>query len=1078
MKSSFILTCQLLALSFLFSIHTQAQWRSFSLPSNGSTFDAVYSGSAYYSAMLVSPASSRLLILKSADGITWDTLPAQPFGSQFAAPSIVAKGDTIFLHDIGIEKFLCSVDGGASWFESPADPIFFTYGDKFFIHQNKVLFRLTNGGIYHKYLHETQWHLDLNFPWPQPQVAGQIFHFNQKVWSFYSNKVVSSSDGITWEEVIQFSQFDIIKWMYQVDDKFVILGANAGGQVIEELETIDGTNWVSSAILPLDPALTDAYSNQDGYLLEFGIDSCVFHERGSGNSYPILGQTSLTGGSQILAVNGSTFLTSHARTIDSGKTWQWHHFHVPDYIWEHKIAISDTYLFTNVKGSVLRAERDNLTEWEVMNHLQNDSPTYQSEMAADGSNLFFLATDSTLLYMSKNQPTKKYILPTKAKKIYSFDGSCLIISAVNQGQVYYSTDKGATFQLLQIPNNQPVTSIAGKIDGKVYVGLSDGAIYSFSSTDFTSPILTGISMPSHESRLYCTDNMLLALDLDSISRFVNNQWRAARILHSAQIEPETKFYDMVLLGNKHDLLMRVETALLIPPNTTVIGRSNLVSFDRGNTCVDLGEQQYFGGLGAGSVLAGDEEEVFVLLNGNNGYPELLARTLPIRSGKVLPGKVFLDNDGNGIYTSSDSTLTGALVVAKQNRRYSVSQADGLFEMNFPFYLPDSVSTIISNPYWQTTTPFVAIDSSSLDSIYLGIYFPQNVRDLSADITNYEVFRPGFETSIMVTIKNIGTTDADGSFVLNLPTGLTFIQAFPMPASTTADSLIFDIPVIKVGEIHRIIVHVKTLATAQIGSFLHVNGLLYPVQNDQNPANNAVVLNGEVVGSYDPNDKAVQPKYLHPDMVHLGERIIYTIRFQNTGNYPASFVRIVDTLSHRLRVPSIDLISASHDFTWSISDRNVLEVFFPNINLPDSITNEPESHGFVKFSVLPDSILQLGDKIDNTAFIYFDFNLPVVTNTVSTEVKIVNTYEPVIGSLIFEVTPNPGSTNFHLKASKIEPEPVLLTVYDASGKLVLNFGYRSIDTDMPFPYWTPVPGTYIVSLSTNSGKRGSQILIVR
>jgi hypothetical protein len=54
--------------------------------------------------------------------------------------------------------------------------------------------------------------------------------------------------------------------------------------------------------------------------------------------------------------------------------------------------------------------------------------------------------------------------------------------------------------------------------------------------------------------------------------------------------------------------------------------------------------------------------------------------------------------------------------------------------------------------------------------------------------------------------------------------------------------------------------------------------------------------------------------------------------------------------------------------------------FDNILLPDSNVNEPESHGYVKFTIeLKDSIPQ-DTKIENFAGIYFDFNDPVITNT--------------------------------------------------------------------------------------------------
>jgi type IX secretion system substrate protein len=50
-------------------------------------------------------------------------------------------------------------------------------------------------------------------------------------------------------------------------------------------------------------------------------------------------------------------------------------------------------------------------------------------------------------------------------------------------------------------------------------------------------------------------------------------------------------------------------------------------------------------------------------------------------------------------------------------------------------------------------------------------------------------------------------------------------------------------------------------------------------------------------------------------------------------------------------------------------------------LPDSISNEPESHGYVIFEVEPLPALPNGTQITNDVGIYFDFNPPIYTNTV-------------------------------------------------------------------------------------------------
>jgi hypothetical protein len=52
-------------------------------------------------------------------------------------------------------------------------------------------------------------------------------------------------------------------------------------------------------------------------------------------------------------------------------------------------------------------------------------------------------------------------------------------------------------------------------------------------------------------------------------------------------------------------------------------------------------------------------------------------------------------------------------------------------------------------------------------------------------------------------------------------------------------------------------------------------------------------------------------------------------------------------------------------------------------LPPKIQNDSLSKGFVSFRVLPKTGLTIGDSLRNKAAIYFDYNFPVITNSVKT-----------------------------------------------------------------------------------------------
>jgi uncharacterized repeat protein (TIGR01451 family) len=112
-----------------------------------------------------------------------------------------------------------------------------------------------------------------------------------------------------------------------------------------------------------------------------------------------------------------------------------------------------------------------------------------------------------------------------------------------------------------------------------------------------------------------------------------------------------------------------------------------------------------------------------------------------------------------------------------------------------------------------------------------------------------------------------------------------------------------------------------------------------------------------------------------------EWIDYTVRFQNTGTDTAFTVVIRDELDVDLDVMSLQITGASHPFTPSFGEGRELVLTFNDILLPDSTTDLLGSQGFVRYRIRPSSTVAVGAVLENTAGIYFDFNPPIITNTV-------------------------------------------------------------------------------------------------
>ena len=202
----------------------------------------------------------------------------------------------------------------------------------------------------------------------------------------------------------------------------------------------------------------------------------------------------------------------------------------------------------------------------------------------------------------------------------------------------------------------------------------------------------------------------------------------------------------------------------------------------------------------------------------------------------------------------------------------------------------------------------------------------------------------------------------------------------------------------------------------------------------------------VVGSYDPNDKQAFP--VGADNQHLIEPntpLDYQIRFQNTGTDTAFTVVVKDTLASWLDPTTIRPGAASHPYTWTLSGAGILTFRFDNILLPDSNVNEVTSHGFVKFYIDQRKAVPLGTVLENRAGIYFDFNAPVMTNTVwhtvGHDFLPTATREPGLDLPSLQIWPNPASQSASVWAEKTFQPGQQLVLRDMTGRVLWETAVR-------------------------------------
>jgi hypothetical protein len=261
-------------------------------------------------------------------------------------------------------------------------------------------------------------------------------------------------------------------------------------------------------------------------------------------------------------------------------------------------------------------------------------------------------------------------------------------------------------------------------------------------------------------------------------------------------------------------------------------------------------------------------------------------------------------------------------------------------------------------------------------------------DLSIDATSMQAARPGFPMQFSVVAKNNSTYPELIRVTAAIPFASSLYSDSPF-ASIFPDSIVWNLA-LSPGNEQKLNVFSRLKPDIPLGTDYICQFRISGDSQDQSLLDNSVETRQVVTGSFDPNDKQAKPdgQVAVSQLVGIQDKPMqYLIRFQNTGTDTAFTVVIADTLHPLLDISRIRILDASHAMRVESPSNSVIRFVFQNILLPDSTTNEPFSHGFVKFE-LGLKPLTLGNEITNRAAIYFDFNSPVITNT--TLVKVVQT----------------------------------------------------------------------------------------
>ena len=407
----------------------------------------------------------------------------------------------------------------------------------------------------------------------------------------------------------------------------------------------------------------------------------------------------------------------------------------------------------------------------------------------------------------------------------------------------------------------------------------------------------------------------------------------------------------------------------------------------------------------------------------------------------ITGAVFQDNNNNGLRDAGEPGLANVLVQENNQQFYTTTDTAG----NYAMFFADSNSTYslhtVAPLYWNVsttpTTHLVTPVNQSTQNRDFGMHPTPNVHDVAIASTGSAVPWPNANITLFATYRNQGTVLEPGdSIFLVKDSHYSFTSANPAPAYVSGDSLVWTYANLLINEMRNISVLLHADTTIAQGDTLHSFWTIKPLTGDTNTINNQVALHQPVISSFDPNFKEVSP-----DGNIIGnEELVYTVHFQNTGTAPAINVFVRDTLDMNLDIPTFRLLGSSHPMTsYSLQGPGYVQFMFAGINLPDSNSNEPGSHGFVQYAIKPKGGLTVNTIIYNTASIYFDFNLPVGTNTTQNIiVEAIPNGVGNVGSMAQGITvyPNPAQGVLMI-GLRSQEQPLWVSMYDMQGRVVLQ-----------------------------------------
>jgi len=453
----------------------------------------------------------------------------------------------------------------------------------------------------------------------------------------------------------------------------------------------------------------------------------------------------------------------------------------------------------------------------------------------------------------------------------------------------------------------------------------------------------------------------------------------------------------------------------------------------------------------------------------------------------ITGYTYKDNNTNCLKDSGDLSLVNIPLKLYDNNNNLLAQMYSLSNGVYNFVQPAGNHVVVID---TNGVPFTAqCPHPGVDSIVT----TTTAYPLATDVNFAFTCKPGFDVGVQSVVANGWVfpgrqhtlkiiagkmshwynlncgAGVSGQIVVTVTGPVTYISPTIGALTPSASGNVFTYVIADFGSInnsHDFGLIFKTDTTAQGGDMICVNVSTTPIVGDNNINNNTYQYCYLVVNSHDPNMKEVYPVNVLPG---YDGYFTYTIHFQNTGTAPANNIFLIDTLSNNFDLETFKVTNYSHNNIASLTGK-VLTFRFPNIMLPDSSTDEPGSKGFVQYKIKPKGSLTAGTQIKNTAYIYFDYNAPIATNTTINEFSPLS-IEDHPDAFQMSVYPNPVLDYATLIFTTTKAQQIQLRILDMLGQesLLLNQNVDAGTNNIQINTRTLAKGFYILSVRDESNE---------